>query len=209
MTGLRRGWTLAFLVGELVGFVPPAVTGAALAGAGAPDGVLVAGLTLAGSVEGAVLGVFQARVLARYAPMLDGRAWVGATATAAGFAWLVGMGGGALMGSDVVPAPLLLAFLVPAWAAALLAMGFAQWLCLRRVVPDAGRWVWVTAGAWLIGVMIPVAALSAAPNGWPAWLRAVVGVVAAVAMGVTVGAITGGTLERLLRASPTGERIAS
>jgi len=65
-------------------------------------------------------------------------------------------------------------------------------------IAASGRWVWVTAGAWLIGVLIPVVALSAAPNGWPLWIHAGIGVVAAVAMGVTVGGLTGRTLERLL-----------
>ncbi len=77
-------------------------------------------------------------------------------------------------------------------------MGWAQWLVLRRVVPRSGRWVPVTSGAWLLGVMIPVVALSAAPNGWPGWAHVVVGVSAAVAMGLTVGALTGRTLQRLL-----------
>jgi hypothetical protein len=38
---LRRDWTLAVALGELVGFVPPAVTGATLAALGAPDVALV------------------------------------------------------------------------------------------------------------------------------------------------------------------------
>lgn len=182
-----------------MGFVPPAVTGATLAAIGASDPVFVAGLTIAGLVEGAALGVAQAWVLARHAPAVDGRAWVVATTTAAGVAWFVGMGGGALMGSDGAPAGLLLALLVPAWVAALLAMGYLQWRVLRRALPRSGRWIWVTAGAWLLGVMIPVGALSAAPNGWPGWAHALVGVVAAVAMGATVGSLTGRTLERLVR----------
>jgi hypothetical protein len=197
-SGFRRRWTLAFLFGELVGFVPPAVTGAALAAIGTSDAVLVLGLTIAGSFEGALLGAAQARVLERDAPEIDGQAWVAATAAAAGFAWFVGMSGGALAGSDITPPGLLLAVLAPAWVAALLAMGYAQWLVLRRAVPRSGRWIWVTAGAWLLGVMIPVVALSAAPNSWPGWAHAIVGVLAAVAMGLTVGALTGRTLERLL-----------
>jgi hypothetical protein len=36
LVGLRRRWTLAFVVGELVGFLPPAVTGATLAAIGCP-----------------------------------------------------------------------------------------------------------------------------------------------------------------------------
>src|SRR5215218_4066205 len=71
--GLRRRWTRAFVIGELVGFLPPAITGATLAAWGAPDVVLVAGLTLAGCLEGGAIGIAQARVLARHAPALDGR----------------------------------------------------------------------------------------------------------------------------------------
>jgi hypothetical protein len=194
---------MAFVVGELVGFVPPAVMGATLATVGASDVVLVFGLTLAGILEGLAIGVAQARVLACHAPNIDRRDWVVATAAAAGFAWFIGMGAGALIGADVAPPALLAVLLVPAWGAALLAMGYAQWLVLRRRVPRSGRWVWVTAGAWLLGVTIPVVALSSAPNDWSGWVHAGIGVIAAVAMGLTVGALTGRTLERLLRSQET------
>jgi hypothetical protein len=207
VTGLRRRWTLALLVGELVGFVPPAVTGATLAAVGAADVVLVAGLTVAGLFEGAVVGVAQARVLARGAPAVDGRDWVAATAAAAGFAWFVGMGGGSLMGSEIAPPGVLAAVLAPAWIAALLSMGYAQWRVLRCAVVRSGRWVWVTSGAWLLGVMIPVVALSTTPNSWPLWAHAAVGIVAALGMGLTVGALTGHTLARLLAAQTRGPRV--
>jgi len=199
--GLRRRWTTAFVAGELVGFVPPAITGAALATIGVSDPALVVGLAIAGLCEGFVLGAAQAWVLARHAPAVNGRAWVGATTTAAGFAWVIGMGGGALAGSDIAPAGPLFAVLVPAWAAALLSMGYLQWRVLRSAVPRSGRWIWVTSGAWLLGVMIPIAALSLAPNDWPSWAHAIIGVLAAMAMGATVGALTGRTLEGLLSAS--------
>jgi hypothetical protein len=169
----------------------------------------VVGLTLAGIVEGLAIGVAQARVLARHAPSIDGRDWVTATAAAAGFAWFIGMGGGALMGADVAPPALIAVVLVPAWGAALLAMGYSQWYVLRRTVPHSGKWVWVTAGAWLLGVTIPVVALSSAPNHWPGWSHAGIGVVAAVAMGSTVGALTGRTLEQLLRSEPSACRTSA
>jgi hypothetical protein len=197
-SGLRKPWTAAFVVGELVGFIPPAVTGATLAALDAPDPALVAGLTAAGVLEGLALGVAQSRVLRRFAPTVDRRAWIRATAAAAGFAWFVGMGGGAVMGSEAVSRPVALVALVPAWCAGLLGMGALQWRVLRRVVPRSVRWVWVNAAAWLVGVMIPVTALSAVPNSWPVAVHVLVGVAAAIAMGATVGAITGGTLERLL-----------
>lgn len=209
VAGFRRRWTAAFVIGELVGFVPPAVTGATLGTLGVPDPVLVAGLTAAGVVEGAVLGAAQRTVLERWAAAVDGRAWVVATATAAAFAWFVGMAGGALMGADIAPPGLLLVVLAPAWTAALLSMGYLQWRVLRAALPRSARWVWVTAGAWLVGVMIPVAALSLVPDGWPGWAQAVVGVASAVAMGATVGALTGRTLEGLLaRAAPSGRTAA-
>ena len=111
LAGLRRHWTQALVVGELVGFVAPAVTGATLATVGAPDALLVIGLTLAGLVEGAAVGTAQARVLAGYAPAVDRRDWVLATVLAAGFAWFVGMGGGALMGTTAVAPAVLLVLL--------------------------------------------------------------------------------------------------
>jgi hypothetical protein len=199
---LWRQWTAALLLGELVGFLPPAVTGATLAAVGVSDVVLVAALTAAGTLEGAAVGAAQAWVLRRHAAPLDARRWVAATAAAAGFAWCVGMGGGALLGAAAAPTAVLLVLLVPAWTAGLFAMGVAQWLVMRGGVPGAGRWVWVTTGAWLVGVMIPVTALSAAPNGWPPAAHAVIGVVAAVAMGLTVGVLTGRTMQRLLAAAP-------
>ena len=195
---LRRDWTLAVALGELVGFVPPAVTGATLATLGAPDVALVLGLTLAGALEGLSVGAAQAAVLRRHAAGVDGRRWIRATVVGAAFAWFVGMGGGALMGSSVAPTAVLLVVMVPAWTVALLAMGFLQWRVLRDTVPRSGRWVPVNAGAWLLGVMIVVVALSAAPNSWPGAVHAVLGVAAAVAMGLTVGALTARTLTHLL-----------
>ncbi len=201
-TSLRRRWTYAFVLAELVGFIPPAVTGASLSALGVSDVFLVAGLTLAGSLEGAAIGAAQAWVLRRYAPQINGRRWVVATALAAAFAWFVGMGGGALMGASGKPPGVLLVLLAPLWVAALLGMGLAQWLVMRSVVPHSFSWVWVNAGAWLVGVIIPIAALTLAPNDWPLPIHVVVGVAAAVAMGVTVGLLTGRTLQRLLSRTP-------
>lgn len=195
---LWRQWTTALVLAELVGFVPPAATGAALAAAGTADAVLVPALAAAGALEGAAIGVGQAWVLRRHAAPISSGAWVAATAAAAAFAWAVGMGGAAVMSAEVAPVPVLLAVLVPAWVAALLSMGVAQWLVMRHGLPGSGRWVWVTAGAWLAGVALPTTALSVSPSGWPAAAHAVVGVAAAVAMGLVVGVLTGRTMQRLL-----------
>jgi hypothetical protein len=166
LTGLRRRWTIAFVVGELVGFVPPALTGVTLAALGVSDAALVAGMVAAGMLEGAAIGVAQ------------------------------GMGGVALVQASGPGAWVVVG---PGMVAGLFAMGILQWRVLRRHLPRSSRWVWVTSGAWLVGVMIPVAALSVVPDGWPPAARVVVAVGAAVAMGATVGLLTGGTLVSLLR----------
>jgi small basic protein len=172
LAGLRSAWTRAFVVGELIGFVPPALT--------------------------AAIGTTEARVLGRYAPDVPTARWVRATVLAAGLAWFAGMGGSALMGAEVAPPVLLATVLAPVWAMALTAMGYLQWRVLRVTVPASGRWVPVTTGAWLIGIMIPVVALSTVPNDWPVPVHVAVAVAAAVAMGFTVGALTGRTLHSLL-----------
>ncbi len=208
-SALSRRWVGAFVVGELVGFIPPAATGALLASIGVSDPVVVAGLTAAGVLEGAALGTAQAHVLATRWSGLSKRRWVAATAGAAGMAWLVGMGGSSIVGrvvdsgDDVTTALSVLVFVLLALMA-LTSMGFLQWRVLRTVVDDSGRWVPVTTGAWLVGVMIPVVTLSVIPNSWPAAGHVVVAVASAVAMGVVVGSITGRTLEAFAADDPNG-----
>lgn len=199
----RRDWTLAFVVGELVGFVPPAVVGAWLGFSGAGDIALVLGLALAGAVEGAVLGTAQAWVLRRHRSGIPAGAWVGATAVGAGVAWLAGMGGAAIAGKASTTAVLLV--LVPVWLLGLAAMGVLQWRVLRRRLPGSGRWVPVSSAAWLVGVLIPVAVISAVPDDWPTAAHIALAVLAAVAMGLVVGVVTGTTMQRLLeRRAPDG-----
>lgn len=192
---LRRRWIAAFLVGELAGFVPPAATGAALAAAGAGDALLVGGLVAAGFLEGAVLGWAQAAVLRGVLPAVRFRDWVLATAAGAALAWAAGMSASPLLQRFGLVA---LVAVGPALMAGWLAMGVLQWRVLRRAAPRSGRWVPVTALAWLVGVAIPVVALGVVPNGWPLPVHAAVGVAAALAMGATVGALTAGALERVV-----------
>jgi peptidoglycan/LPS O-acetylase OafA/YrhL len=184
------------MLGELAGFIPPAVVGANLASRQAGDAALVAGLVLAGLAEGAVLGAAQAHVLHAALPALRRRWWVLATAAAAGVAWLAGMGGVQLVQAV---GPLAWLIVGPGMVVGLLSMGVLQWGVMRRHVEDARRWIWVTSAAWLVGVLIPVAALSVLPNSWPPPAHGAVAVLAAVAMGATVGVITGATLVRLVR----------
>lgn len=186
--GLRYEWIKACVFGELLGFVPPALVGAFLYWLAAPEALLVAGLVLAGCAEGAILGEFQSRVIKSAFPAVT--RWTAATAAAAGIAWLAGMGG-----SSVVQAagPLSLLAVVPAWIVGLLAMGVLQSRRLSAAV-DASAWIPRTTVAWLIGVAIPVVALSIVPNDAALAVHIAVAVVAAVAMGAIVGVIAAGTL---------------
>ncbi len=195
--GIRRSWIHACVVGELIGFVPPATTGALLVWLEAPEAQLVAGLVAAGCVEGAILGAFQADVVRNVFPAVT--RWTSTTALAAGIAWLAGMGG-----SSIVQAagPVSLLVVAPAWIVGLLAMGVLQSRRLALAVEDASAWILRTSVAWLLGVMIPVVALSLVPNNAQLVVHVVVGVAAAVAMGATVGAITGSTLVDLTRRRP-------
>lgn len=193
MTSTRRQWIRACLFGELVGFIPPAVAGAGLVAIDASEPVLVAGLVAAGTVEGAILGAYQGSALRALAPKVSG--WTGATALAAGLAWLAGMGGSSLLQAT---GPLALIGVAPAWILALLAMGVLQARRFGAAGINPAGWITRTAAAWLLGVSIPVFALSVIPSSWPLAVHVVVGVVAAVLMGLTVGAVTAPRLARIL-----------
>ncbi len=169
---------------------------------GAPEIALVAGLVIAGVGEGVVVGHAQSRVIRSLLPGVLG--WTRATAVAAGVAWLAGMGGSALVGSVGSVA---LVVVVPGWIIGLLSMGYLQASRLAPVVDGAFDWVAVTTAGWLAGVAIPVIALSMIPNGWPLPVHVVAAVIAAVAMGATVGAVSAPTLSRLA-ASRDGDQVA-
>lgn len=190
---LRRQWVRACLIGEFWGFAPPALTGATLVALGASDVTLIVGLTLAGIVEGVVLGRFQAAVLKEWIPTVGD--WTLITAVSAGVAWFVGMAGSQLIQS-IGAVGLVLA--VPGWVVGLCAMGLFQARELRMAVGRSAAWFPICTLAWSIGVTIPVLGLSIIPNGWPLAVHVVVAIAAAVAMGATVGAITARPLVTLV-----------
>ena len=84
-------WVLVVTVGEAIGFLVPAVVGAAVtAAAWAPLPTLIA-MVLAGSVEGAVLGAAQSDCLHRWGVLPLRRRWIAATSLGAAVAWSLGM----------------------------------------------------------------------------------------------------------------------
>jgi hypothetical protein len=194
-------WVRAMMLGELVGFVPPAVAGAVAYRAGAPDWAMLPILAVAGSLEGAALGYAQSTVLDDELPSVSRRGWVVATAGAATGAWAIGMLPSAL-GSFTEEHPVAVGAVMVVLAPALLmSIGFAQWLVLRRTEPESGSWVPANAIAWLAGLPAVFVTMAVVPNGAPIAVRAVAGVAGAVVMGAVAASITGVALLRLVRRS--------
>ena len=138
--------------------------------------VAFAALALAGSLEGAVLGWSQARVLRRPLRRLSSRRWIVNTSAAAALAWSIGMLPSTA--HDLWSRWPILLIVVAAAALGLVllcSIGTAQWLELRRHVPRAGRWVITTAAAWCAGLVAFTAVTSPLwqPGQRPALIAAI------------------------------------
>jgi len=85
-------------------------------------------------------------------------------------------------------------------------IGTAQWLELRRHVPNAGRWVGASALAWALdlGVFSAVSTPLWQPGQTTALIIAI-GLLGGAAMAVTMATTTGLVLRRLL-AAPTASQ---
>jgi hypothetical protein len=183
----------------------PALVGATAYAVGVPDGAAVPLAVIAGAAEGAVLGFAQSSVLRHEIAGFDRRAFVTATASAAAFAWAIGMP----LGTYGHSLPLLV--LVPAvavgGAAILLSIGAAQAFVLKRYVARAGRWVAANAVAWLVGLVVPFAGMALVDEGDPAWLVAIAGVLSGLGMAAVVAAVTGIAIVALLEPAPRPMRF--
>lgn len=198
-------WTAWMTAGEFVGFGIPAVAGAVgvqlfpdSGGLGARI-ALATLLVIAGSLEGAVLGLAQAWALRRWLPNLSVRAWAAATAGAAALAWAIGMLPSSVGDPTVLPLPLLIAGAVVLGPVLLCSLGAAQWVVLRRHVAGAGHWVWMSAAAWLAGLTVVMAGMSLTQAGDPLWRLVVIAAASGLLMGATAAAVSGAGLAWLLR----------
>lgn len=182
-------WALAMLVGEAIGFgVAGLVAWAAFSSLGDVPASLAL-VILAGGIEGAIVGYAQARCI----PV--GRArWTAFTAAAAVLAWTAGM----LLGPRLPTESLLLAAPLLLIGMGLL-MGMLQWLELRRHAPRAWRWIVANAVAWPMGLLWTFGASAIVTEATPMALGAALIVGSGIAMGLTVGAVTGVAIERIIR----------
>jgi len=203
---LYRRWVVACTAGELIGFGGIPVLGAAIALTltqalpPASRSLALYVVAVAGGLgEGAVLALFQYRVLGTLLPALRKRAWVSATALAAALAWACGMLAPLLDDLVGLTAPAQIAIWVPASVLILLSIGAAQAWALRGSVARPARWLLANVLAWLAGLpwtfVLPALLPETAPM--PAWIATFV--VAGVLMGLTVGLATG---VAVLRMSP-------
>ena len=206
-------WTIAFTLGELIGFGAIAASGAAIAmwltsglEPAAKSLTLYAFAVLGGLGEGAVLGWFQTRVLGGIIPELDLRQWIVATAAAASFAWAVGMLAPTLDDLVGLSTTAQIAIWIPAGIIILLSIGSAQALVLRRIVSKPSRWVMANVVGWLAGLPWTFALPAALPEEAPAYLWVAAFVVSGVLMGATAGAVTGLAVMRL--ADRTGPLVS-
>ena len=200
MTSTYRRWVVATTLGELAAFSVPTAVWGLTAVAGFSDEAAYLPVVLAGAGEGAVLGFAQTRALRHDLPALEPRSWVRATAAAGALGWAVGLAPSAFHDALAgLPAVVLAGLGAAASVVLLSSIGAAQAIVLRRHVDHAGRWIAANALAWLAGLPVVFAAFAVAPED-PAIARAAFALAGGAGMGLTVAAVTGRALVRLLRA---------
>lgn len=192
-------WVPAATVAEAVGFAVPVGAGVATAAASPP--LQLTALLAAGAVEGALLGAGQAWAMRRLAVPVRSLPWVALTAAGAVLAYLCGMAP-STWADGMLAAPVGAQILLGGVLGGVLlaSIGGAQWLELRRRVPRAGHWVWITAVAWLaaLGAFLGIA-MPLWTDGQPTWLTLAIGVGAGLIMAAVAATVTGLGLARLLR----------
>ena len=206
--GLWRRWTVATAAGETVGFLVPAVA-AVLLPSGVGDGLRTVVFVAAGSLEGAILGWAQSRVLRVTLPGLHAGAWITRTALAAAVAWIIGLSPSLFQDRLSRLSPVVTWSVAAAGAVLLLgSIGVAQWSVLRHHLPGSASWIGWTALGWLAGLVVftGVATPLWRP-GQSAALIAAIGALAGALMAVTVGAVTGLGLVRLVRSARAGAAV--
>lgn len=201
-----RRWWVTVSAGELLGFAVAVTSAVAVDGADTAPRLAV--LLAAGLVEGAVLGLAQARLLRVVLPGFSIRKWVGATAGAAALAWFLGLLPSTTRSTWDSWPPWVVASSGALLATALLtSIGTAQARVLPRSVPHPLRWVAWTALGWAAGLL---SFSAVAPPLWhegqSAPLVIAIGVLGGLAMATAMAAVTGAGLVRMLQAPDAGGR---
>jgi len=188
---VSRRWVLACAAAETIGMAASAAAARAADGRSAAPALAL--LVLGGLVEGAALGLLQARALA---PLVDRgrrRAWALVTVLVAGLGWAAGSAASILAGDDSGGAPPFGLVLLGAAMLGLVmgaALGAAQAAVLRQVVRHPQRWVAASAAGWAVAMPIIFAGATSAGRSWP-WLAVVVyGALTGALAGTGLGLVT-------------------
>ncbi len=195
------GWALACGLAELVGLAAAAgwwVTMDHLS----PDPESIAGKigmialkSLAGIVEGGVLGTVQAFVLRRRYPSIDAPAWMVFTTLAAAAGWALASAIPMIVGSAMVSPTLPRLTLGGAVVGGI--FGVVQAWVLRRAATGANWWIVGNAAGWAVALPLVYLAASVDVAGRDLAAMLAISLMAGIAAGIAIGAATGLTLWRI------------
>jgi hypothetical protein len=189
-------WVLVVTVGEAIGFLVPAVVGAAVtAAAWAPLPTLIA-MVLAGSVEGAVLGAAQSDCLHRWRVLPLRRRWIAATSLGAAVAWSLGMLPGMVGGLNWTIGTVVLVGI--GGLILLSSLPLAQYFVLHDHVRRALLWIPINVVAWLLGISWTLVPSPWVDQSTPTGTLILIYGIAGLCMAATVALVTGAGLTRLL-----------
>ena len=210
-----RRWVLACGAAEFLGIgAAGVVAGLTLYWIGEPTTIaekigVLAAMVAAGSVEGWLVGAFQAGVLVEKIPNLSRAAWIRATMLVAAAGWFLGMLPSTLLSGSQVSDPQPVQVEPSLWVVALAAVGmglvlgaifgWAQQRVLRRYVSGSSRWIVANSLAWGAGLWWVYLGASWPDGSEPIWQIMLSAVVSGVLMGLTVGVVTGLFLKKMLR----------
>lgn len=201
-----RAWFKTVTVAEFVGFGAPVVAGAVTTDA--PAAVTYLSLVLAGAIEGTILGFGQASVLAHVVTGFSRRSWVAATAVGAALAWTTALTP-SLFSDQLTDASNVLRALVIGSVAtvAVLSIGAAQWLVLRRTTKRATEWIFASSIGWCVGLMaFAVTAMPLWREGQSTSVIVAIGLFGGLVMAATMAAVTGSFMVRIVNGASTPAR---
>jgi hypothetical protein len=204
---LWRRWFVTVAIGESLAFcLIPALGGAlawwATGGMGPSSRALILyGVAIvAGFGEGALLAVFQSRVLAEEIYEFPKRRWLLGTSLAAGAAWAAGTLAPTLDDLVGLATWAQIAIWIPAGIFILLSIGGVQTLILKGVIYGRqSRWLTANVIGWLLGLPWTFVLPMLMPDDAPGWIFGVAMGAGGILMAITVAAITGMALVTLLR----------
>lgn len=207
--GLRH-WVLACVAAETIGMT--AASAAAWTSRDLDATVLVWAVVVAGGVvEGIALGGLQAAALAPWLGARSRRAWFVVTVLVAGVGWGVASAPSAAAGDSTGGTEPALGVMLLAAAGLGLVMGtvlgVAQALVLRRELPGAWRWTWVSALAWTLTMPVIFLGATRPQASWSLPALLLTGVVTGALAGLTYGASTALLLPALEGGRPVNQLV--